>query len=307
MMRVVFMGTPGFAVPSLEALAPRHDVVAVLTQPDRPRGRGREPAPGEVKLAAGRLGLSVEQPVSLAGEEVAERLRSYAPDVVVVAAYGKLLPPAVLDVPPLGCVNVHASLLPRHRGAAPIQRAILEGDESTGVSIMSMTESLDDGPVAAESAVTMGDLYAGELTTVLADAGALLLLEVLDQLLAGSVVWAPQDGSAATYAARMTAADVALDPSLDVVQAHRRVRASTSSAPCRLRVAGRLLRVVKAHAVEESPEAPGSVLTAVGLDIGLADGTLRLDTIVPEGKREMSGAEWARGARLGPDAGWSAP
>ena len=232
-MKVVFMGTPAFAVESLESLAARHDVVAVYTAPDRPAGRGLALRASDVKIAAGRLGIPVEQPAGLRAEDALERLGAYGPDVIAVAAYGMLLPPAVLGLPRFGCVNVHPSLLPRHRGAAPIERALLEGDEETGVCIMRMDEGLDTGPVASCTRVPVGDADAAHLGSVLARIGARDLLAVIDRLESGDVCWTPQGAEGVTYAAKVSAADVALHPQLTVSQAVRRVRASSRKAPAR--------------------------------------------------------------------------
>lgn len=303
-MRVVFMGTPSFAVPALHALADTHRVLSVYTQPDRPSGRGRTPRPSPVKEAALELGLPVRQPVTLrdAGEHA--YLRSLEPDVVCVAAYGLILPPAVLEVPRYGCLNIHASLLPRYRGAAPVHRAILDGEETTGVSIMLMREGLDTGPYALQVPVPLDELGVDEATALLAEQGATALVRVLDALSASTVEWTEQDDSQATYAAKVTRADVALHPGLTVEDALRRLRASSRSAPSRACVDGTSMTVVSARRASGNP-GPGQVgIDKDALVLGFADGGLVLDEVRPEGRACMDGACFARGARLGSEASW---
>lgn len=300
-MRVVFMGTPAFAVPSLVALSERHEVVAVVTRPDRVAGRGSAPTPSEVKTAALRLGIPVLQPESLRGD-AAGQVRELAPDVICVAAFGMLLPPDILEAPPYGCINVHASLLPRFRGAAPVQRSILEGADVTGVSIMRMEQGLDTGPYALQVPVPVGDAYAAELEAALADAGASALLEVLERL--PEVSWTPQDDAEATYAAKVTKDDVALLPDLVVDQAFRRVRAATRRAPARACIGERGLTVVRAHPTS-AQTAPGGVCVVGGLPVlGFRDGGLVLDVVRPAGRGDMPGDAWVRGAHIDEGTCW---
>lgn len=302
-MRIVFMGTPAFAVPSLEALAGCHEIALVITQPDRASGRGSAARPTPVKEAALRLGIPVFQPSRLSGDAV-ETIAAARPDVIVVAAFGMLLPADVLAIPPLGCVNVHASILPRHRGAAPIERAILDGDAETGVSIMRMEIGLDTGPYALQRTVPIRDRYADAVGDELARTGAEALLETLSALEAGEVEWAAQDDAAATYAAKITKDDVALRPESTVEEAYRRVRASSRRAPARACLGDRELTVVRATPVD-AQVAPGNVCLVDGVPVlGLADGGLRLDTVRPSGKGDMSGIDWARGARLDDSVCW---
>ncbi len=303
-MRVIFMGTPSFAVPTLERLAGVHEVVAVYSRPDAASGRGRALLPPPVKVAAESLGIPVRQPGSLRTQEVAEELRADAPSVIVVAAYGLILPSAVLAIPTQGCVNVHASLLPRHRGAAPVHRAILEGDTVTGVSIMQMEEGLDTGPYALQISVEIGDLDAEALTERLADLGAVALTDVLSRIETGTVVWTPQDEALATYAAKVTKEDVALQPTLSVTEAARHVRASSRQAASRIMVDGVDLAVL--HAIS-SPEdvAPGMARRARdGLLLGLSDGALLVDQLRPAGKAAIDGTSWACGSRMTADTMW---
>jgi methionyl-tRNA formyltransferase len=302
-MRVVFMGTPDFAVPTLRMLLAEDEVVAVYTRPDRPSGRGRRVVPSPVKAAAEAAGVPVRQPQDLTSAEETARLSADRLDVIVVAAFGVVLPRAVLDIPVHGCINVHASLLPRWRGAAPVQRAILAGDGVTGITIMRMEAGLDTGPFSAQKQVDVGEKDAAELTAALAACGATLLSGVMPGLAAGTLAWQAQDDALATYAPKLTSADVALDPGLTVHEVLLRVRASGASAPCRVRVGGRNLTVLRAVAGEGGLE-PGSARCGDGLELGCADGTVRLAWLVPEGRAAMSGDSFARGARLGSGCGW---
>jgi methionyl-tRNA formyltransferase len=306
-MRIVFMGTPPFAVPSLRALAAEHEVVGVFTRPDAIRGRGRVPVASAVKLEALAMGLHIFEPASLRHSGALDQLEALGPDIVAVAAYGLILPPAVLAVALNGALNVHASLLPRWRGAAPIARAILEGDVTTGVAIMRMEEGLDTGPWAVASEVPVDGLYLEELTILLAEVGAHALLETLRRVEAGTVSWHGQDDREATFAAKVTAGDVALGSGISAIQAWRRVRASSDSAPSIAFVGDTRVRVLAARPAEEYP-GPGRILaTKRALIVGTADGGLLLERIVPEGRGAMEGCAWARGAHLDDHARWSAP
>jgi methionyl-tRNA formyltransferase len=304
-VRVVFMGTPSFAVPTLDSLLGSDEVAAVYTRPDAARGRGRRLTASPVKLRALEVGIPIEQPASLRDPAAIERLRAFSADIIVVAAYGVILPREVIEMPRLGCVNVHASLLPRWRGAAPVQRAILAGDESAGVSVMRMEEGLDTGPWCSQAATPVDAKNAAELTSEMAVMGARALERALPLIAAGTCPWEPQDDSQATYAAKLTAADVALEPGLTVETAWRRVRASGPSAPCRAVVDGHGITVLTARpALSNAPDA--SVSAEDGMVLGLADGALLVETLVPEGRSAMRAADWLRGARLGTDAHWSA-
>ncbi|MDF1541766.1 MAG: methionyl-tRNA formyltransferase [Anaerosomatales bacterium] len=303
-MRVVFMGTPSFALPSLDALIAAHEVVTVYTQPDRPSGRGRTPVPSPVKRLATAHGIPVHQPVTLREPAEVEYLKRLVPDVVCVAAYGLILPPEILAVPRFGCINVHASLLPRYRGAAPVHRAILAGDERTGVSIMRMEEGLDTGPYARQDAMGLDDLTVDEATEHLAELGAGALLSVLDAVATGAVEWVAQDESAATYAEKVSKEDVALRPGLTVAEALRRIRASSRSASSRACVDGRNITLVRGSSVIPGPPPGTAAVTRDALVLGFADGGVSVDEIRPEGKTCMDGACFARGARLADMVTW---
>ena len=303
-MKVVFMGTPAFAVPSLDALHGAHSVLAAYARPDAPSGRGSRLVPPPVKMRALERGIPILQPASLRDPGLIEGLRDMAPDVVCVAAYGMILPPAVLQIPRFGCVNVHASLLPRYRGAAPIERAILNGDELTGVSIMRMEEGLDTGPFARQVAIPVGDLDSAALTETLARAGAAALLDVLSDLESGSVIWTEQDDAAATYAAKIARDDIALDPSLKVEQALRRIRASSDRVTARVSVDGAEMVLLHASGSDVHLSSGTASCTKKGLLLGFADGSILIDRTRPVGKAAMTGSAWVCGYRGDADATW---
>lgn len=295
-LRVVFMGTPEFAVPSLEALAREHEVALVLTRPDAVRGRGRALVPSPVKARALELGLPVLE-ASRVTPEVMGALRDAAPDVICVAAYGCILPDEVLELAPGGCVNVHASLLPRWRGAAPIQRAILAGDAETGVSIMRIGHGVDTGAYCAQAATPIGEKDAEALTAELARMGAELLVRTLPAVIDGTAPWTEQDEALVTHAAKIDKAELLLDPAEGARENALRVQASGDTAPARCVVAGRGARVCAAR-VGERDVAPGAVAAARGrVWLGCTDGALEVLRVKPEGKREMEAAAWAAGLR----------
>ncbi len=315
-LRVVFMGTPGFAAVILRHLLEWDgcEVVAAYTQPDRPCGRGQQCRPPEVKLLALEHGVPVYQPLNFKTEEAVAELRSLRPDVLVVAAYGLILPQSVLDIPRLGPINVHASLLPRLRGAAPIQRAIMAGDAVTGVTIMRMEASLDTGPMLLQKAMGIGiDDTAGDLHDQLAELGGRLLVEALGKLAAGTAVTIPQDHERATYAAKLTKADGLIDWNRPAAQVHAHIRGVTPwpGAYCtilregqkELRVSlgpGRIGPVLSGdgaapdcvdHAAA-APGAPGTPGTIVGLvderlAIACADRLYLVDSIRPADRKPM--------------------
>ena len=305
-MRIVFMGTPEFAVPSLESLIETHEVVAVYSRPDAVSGRGGRTRPSPVAQRAEQLGIPVFRPHSLRTSEVQEQLAALTPDVIVVAAYGLILPAEVLGIPPHGCVNVHGSLLPRWRGAAPVQRAILAGDDVTGVSIMRMEEGLDTGPFCAVDSTSIDEKNSEELAAELAVMGASLLISSLAAIDSAGCVWSAQDDSLATYADKITRADVTLEPALDVVTATRRIRASGPTAPCRVSIAGRNVTVLAAKHHSADPGRGSAVATRDGIELGLSDGSVILTRIKPDGKAEMDAAAWARGLKCPEPITWEA-
>ena len=293
-MRIVFMGTPGFAVPSLRALAGAHDVRLVLTRPDAVRGRGKRLEPSAVKAAATELGIDVLETKRITDDAMSS-IRAAEPDVIVVAAFGCILPDTVLTAAPLGCVNVHASSLPRWRGAAPIQRAILSGDARAGVSIMRVVHDLDAGAYCRQADVEVGEKSCPQVMGELAELGARELLTALDQMADGTAVWVEQDESKATYAKKIEKAEMLLDPAASALDNRRRVQTSLDAAPARMAVAGKGVRVLAARVAEEGV-AQGEVLVRHGRVIaGCADGAIELLRVKPDGKREMEASAWAAG------------
>lgn len=292
------MGTPDFSVPSLRALAAAHTVVGVVTQPDRPAGRGRQLVAPPVKVAALELGLPVIQPNRLREPEAMAQLAAWAPDLIVVAAFGQLLKPAVLDLPAKGCVNVHASLLPRHRGAAPIAAAILAGDAEAGITIMRMDVGLDTGPMLARRATPIGEFEtAGALTERLAVLGADLLLETLPAYLSGAITSQPQDSTLATYAPQLKKEDGRLDFSRTAEELARQVRALSPWPGAYCVWQGQPLKVLEARPIS-GRGTPGAI--SGGLDgpaLTCSDGQLLLLKIQPAGKRPMSALDFSRGTR----------
>ncbi len=298
--RVVFMGSPEFALPTLEALARHYPVVGVVTQPDRPAGRGKRLQAPPVKTRAEALGLPVMQPRRLSDPQAMATLRAWAPDLIVVAAFGQILKPEVLQLPRYGCINVHASLLPRWRGAAPIQYALLHGDAQTGVTIMLMDEGLDTGPILSQRATTiLADDTALSLSQRLARLGAELLLDTLPPYLEGELRPRPQDDSLATYAPRLKRADGALDFQRSAAYLARQVRAFYPWPGTFLPWRGQRLKVLAAHADDEAPNpGPGVRFAYRGWPaVGTAAGVLILDRVQPPGKRPMPGDAFLRGAR----------
>jgi methionyl-tRNA formyltransferase len=256
-LRVAFAGTPDFALPAFHALVgSRHTVVGVLTQPDRPKGRGRQLAASPVKLAAQNAGIPVSQPATLKTEADRADLAAWQPDVLVVVAYGLILPRAALDLPRLGCLNIHASLLPRWRGAAPIQRAILAGDAHSGASIMRMEAGLDTGPVFLERPVAIGPRETGgSLHDRLAAEGATAVLEVIDQLATNSASSIPQREDGVTYASKIDKSEALIDWGRSAVEIDRQVRAFNPWPIAETRLDGEQLRIYSAEVIDDDREA----------------------------------------------------
>ena len=291
-MRVVFMGTPEFAVPTLRALvAAGHEVVAAYTQPPRPAGRGKQDRKSPVQLAAEALAITVRHPARLKGAEEQAEVAALGADIAVVAAYGLILPKAVLDAPRLGCLNVHASLLPRWRGAAPIQRAILAGDAETGVCIMQMEAGLDTGPVLKRATVLVGGKTTGELIGELAGVGARLLVKVLADLPAHPPVTQPEEG--VTYASKIDKAESRLDFTQPAEQVERQARAFAPSPGAWFELAGERYRVLAAE-ITNTMGAPGVTLDAC-LTIGCGEGAIRPTLIQRAGRPAMDTAALLRG------------
>ncbi len=295
-MRLAFMGTPDFAVTALAALhAAGHDIAAVYTQPPRRANRGRT-TPSPVHVRAQELGIPVHTPEHLRAPEVQQQFRALDLDVAVVAAYGLLLPQAILDSPHHGCLNIHASLLPRWRGAAPVQRAILAGDAETGVTIMQMERGLDTGPMLMRESIAIQRQTASELTAELADLGARLLLHTLTDLPAIAAM--PQPETGATYARKIDKAEAEIDWQAPAIHIDRLVRAMQRSPGAWFLSAGQRVKLIEAaHASNETPAAaPGTLLAADTVATG--DGALRLVTVQPAGKKPMPASDWLRGRHL---------
>ena len=302
-LAVAFAGTPDFAVPPLDAIAAsRHRLAVVYTQPDRPAGRGRRLAASPVKERALALGLPVLQPQTLRDPAAAAALEAHAPDVMVVVAYGLLLPPAILAVPRLGCLNIHASLLPRWRGAAPVARAIMAGDTVTGVCIMRMDAGLDTGPVMLAREVTIGAREtAGELQARLAGEGARAIVAALDALGAGSARFVPQDGAQATHAPKLDKSEARLDWREPATVLERRVRALNPRPVAETSLDGRQLRVFEAEVVATAPgAAPGTILRAgaEGIVVMCGDRALALRRVQLPGRRAVAAADFANARSL---------
>jgi len=297
MTRVVFAGTPEFARASLSALVDAGIVpVAVLTQPDRPAGRGRKLNPGPVKIYAQSHGMPVLQPESLKDSDIVAELSALKADLFVVAAYGLLLPPYVLDIPRASCVNVHASLLPRWRGAAPIQSAILAGDAQTGISLMRMEAGLDSGPVYARASIQIGATEtAGDVHDRLARLGGELLLEHITGIVDGSADACAQDENQVTYAPRISTADAELRWVETAVQLQRVVRAFNPVPGAWTKLAGERLKCWSAQVTESSGAPPGTIIRASsnGIDVACGDGCLRMTQLQRPGKNRLSASEFA--------------
>lgn len=305
-MRVVFAGTPQFAVPALEAIAAAgHEIALVLTRPDRPAGRGLAVVASAVKRCAGRRGLPVLQPASLKDAQAQARIRAAGAQVMVVAAYGLILPQAVLDIPPHGALNIHASLLPRWRGAAPIARAILAGDAVTGISIMQMDAGLDTGPVVLSEAVPIApDATAGSLHDELARLGARMIVTALDALARGTLVPRPQAGEGVTYAPKIEKAEARIDWRREAAHIDRQVRAFDPIPGATTLLDGLPLKIWRVAPLPAAAGEPGTVLAAGadGIDVACGSGALRVLELQRAGGRRLGAAEFLRGLALHPGA-----
>ena len=304
-MKVLFMGTPDFAVPTLRALVEGgYDVIGAVTQPDKPKGRGHHLMPPPVKEFALGKNIPVYQPATLKGEEFASLLSELDPEVIVVVAYGKILPVNVLEYPKYGCVNVHGSLLPEYRGAAPMQRAIIDGKSETGITTMLMAAGLDTGDMLLKESVAIGENDNFEdIHDRLSIVGAELLVKTLKGLEAGEITPKVQDDSLSTYAAKIEKADCELDFSLDAKTLHDLIR-GLSPIPLSFTHTpdGKLLKVVKSRVIDADKvcDAACGTVIEVGEDIKVAcgKGIISLLTVVPEGKGRMSAADFVRGRKI---------
>lgn len=300
-MNIVFMGTPDFAIPALKALIEsQHSVSAVFTQPDKPKGRGHKLTPPPVKVLAEENGIAVYQPNSLKkdADEYIKIIKDINPDIIVVAAYGKILPKEVLDIPKLGCVNIHGSLLPKYRGAAPIQWSVLNGDKETGITTMLMSEGLDTGDILLVEKTAIGENEtASELFDRLSIMGAELLLETIDALQKGEITPQKQDDSQATYASMLSKDLSKIDFNNPVFSVHKKI-CGLSDWPCAVTsIDGKRLKVYRSEIVSDiKPDAePGEVINEKDFTVACVDGSIRLVEVQAEGSKRMSAADYLRG------------
>jgi methionyl-tRNA formyltransferase len=312
-LRLVFFGTPEFAVPTLQALHDsRHAVVGVVTQPDRARGRGQKPHPSPVKQLAERLGLPVLQPLRLRDEGFLATLRDWRPDLGVVAAYGKILTDAVLEIPRLGLINVHASILPKYRGAAPVHRAVMAGEHETGVTIMRVVKALDAGPMMSKATRRIDEHEtSADVERDLATLGARALVEVVDAMAEGRTTETPQNDSQATYAPKIEKSDGAVDWSRPARDIHNQIRGLYPWPHAFAELEGERTIVLKS-AIEHEREvdaSPGVILEARGGDLLVATGrgVLRLLMLQREGRRPVTAREFMAGRRILPGARFTRP
>lgn len=306
-MNIVFMGTPAFAVPSLEMLiAEGYRVVAVVTQPDRPQGRKKVLTPTPVKEAALRHDIPVLQPQRLRNAEAVAELGTYEPDMIITAAYGQILPKSVLDMPPLGCLNVHGSLLPAYRGGAPIQRCIINGEKTTGITLMYMAEGLDTGDMIAKTEVAIeDDDTAGTLFEKLSVVGAELLKQQLPRLMNGKVEAEPQNEAEATYAPNLTRDDEKIDWSRTSRDIYNQIRGLVPFSGGFTLWNGEVFKVWSTAKPEGTPAGPGDALPGTVLDmteqgvvVKTGDGSIKLLTVQPSGKKAMAAEQFVRGTSM---------
>ncbi|HNA27270.1 MAG TPA: methionyl-tRNA formyltransferase [Nitrospira sp.] len=302
-MRIVFMGTPDFAVPSLEALIKSGDeVVGVVTQPDRPKGRGQEVISSPVKVVCQREGIPVLQPLKMKDPAFLDALRQWAPDVIAVTAFGRILPPVILTLPPHGCINVHGSLLPKYRGAGPVQWAIIRGERETGITTMFMAEGMDTGDMLLRETVEIRpDDTAGTLAPRLAEVGGRLLVETLRRLKAGTLVPQPQDDTQATLAPLLKKEDGSIDWTMTAVDIANRARGLSPWPGAYTFVNGERWTLWRVQASDESSGAAPGTVTKVGKDrveVATGRGTIHIMDIQPSNSRRMTMAQYLAGHRF---------
>ena len=306
-MRIVFMGTPDFAIPTLEAIYKSEDsVVGVFTQPDKPKGRGYTLTPPPVKVFATEHGIPVYQPTTLRSDESLELIKSLSPDLIVVVAYGKILPPAILELPPHGCINVHGSLLPKYRGAAPMQRAIIDGEKVTGVTTMYMAEGLDTGDMLLKAEFPIApDANFETVHDGLASLGAELLIKTVEAIKAGTAVRIPQDHALATHTSKIEKSDCEINFALDANTIHDLVR-GLSPIPLAFTHTpdGKLLKIIKTAVSDRSGEGAkaGEIIAldeAKGcFSVACGNGAVDVFAVLPEGKGRMGAADFIRGRKI---------
>ncbi len=302
-MKTIFMGTPDFAARALEAIIKKgHEVVAVYTQPDKPKGRSKKLIPSEVKVMAEKYDIPVYQPVKLREAENVEKIKEIDPEIIVVAAYGQILPLSILEIPKYGCINIHASLLPKYRGAAPIERCIIDGEEKTGVTTMYMAEGLDTGDMieSVETPITAEDTGLS-LTERLSDMGAELIISTMEKLEGGTAKRTPQDDSKSNYAKMLDKAMGQLDFNKTAVELERLIRGLIPWPCCYTTIEGKSAKILKAEVVcGDSNAACGEIIevTKKYFVINCKEGALKVLRITPEGKKEMDTAAFLNGNHL---------
>ncbi|EEG29634.1 methionyl-tRNA formyltransferase [[Clostridium] methylpentosum DSM 5476] len=300
-MKLVFMGTPDFAAASLQRLidSGKHEILAVYTQPDKPKGRGYKLAPPPVKVLALEHGIPVFQPVSLKEESVLEQLEAFSPDLIAVVAYGRILPSAVLELPKFGCVNLHGSLLPKYRGAAPIQWSVLNGDPVAGVTTMYMAEGLDTGDMILKAETEIGaDETSSELYDRLAQIGAGLLLETFDQIEAGTAPRTPQDDALSCYAPMLSREMSLVDFSQPASKVHNLIRGLSDWPAAHATIGGKKLKIFQSTLAEGYRGEPGELLDSKRFVVGCGDGAVELLSVQFEGSKRMSGRDFLNGKRI---------
>lgn len=299
-MRIVFMGTPDFAVPCLQRLLDDgHQVAGVFTQPDKPKGRGYALAPPPVKELALREGLPVYQPAKMRDGQALEILRELRPQLIVVVAYGRILPPEVLAIPQYGCINLHVSLLPRYRGAAPVQWAVINGEKTTGVSIMYLNEGLDTGDILRVSPVEIGENEtSGELFERITQEGARTLLAAMEDIAAGTAQARPQNDAEATLAPPLTKEQAHFGLTRPPAVCTTSIRGLNPWPVAYFEYGGKKVKVLRTLCDDAAAGAPGEILSTKPLKVACASGALTLLEVVPEGSRPMEGSAWAAGRRF---------
>lgn len=304
-MNIVFMGTSDFAVPSLNSLIKSgHQVVGVITQPDRRRGRGKKIHPTPIKIVAQEHGIPISQPQKIKTDPAVEQVKAWQPELIVVVSYGQIITRAILQYPRLGCINVHASLLPRYRGAAPIQRAIMNGEKTSGVTTMFMDEGLDTGDIILQLPVTIEDDYDhGCLETILAEKGAELLIETIDQIEKGTAPRIQQDNELACYASQITSEDERIDWSQSAISIHNRIRALSPDPGASFSLNGYKIKVFRSKIQDSGESGEVASIVAVGKDsfkVQSGQGVIEILEVQKQGKRRMSARDFLQGNRLKP-------
>lgn len=304
-MNIVYMGTSVFAVPSLQSLiTSRHQVVGVVSQPDRPRGRGKRISPTPVKKIAQQHGIPVYQPARIKEPDAIQQIKSWQPELIVVVSYGQIIPPEILEYPAAGCINVHASLLPRYRGAAPIQRALMDGEKITGITTMFMDEGLDTGDIILQLDVPIKDEYDhGQLEAILAEKGALLLGETIDQVENGTAPRIPQNHELASYASRITREDEKIDWSQPAESIHNQIRALSPRPGAWTNLGKYKTKIYKSRVINNDKSGVISQIIEVGSEgfsVQSGKGIIEILEVQREGRKRMPASDFLRGYQLQP-------